>query len=134
MTEFDIYCSNKTDEIRARLLPVRTLIMNAGSDITESRVHFYLVYHIGALIVAKLDNGPKDLPRITFVGASELEDPNRLLNGKGPLRTISVKSETWFADHEAEITALVEQSYAKTEGRPERDLPMRTLRPDQPSP
>lgn len=134
MSEFDIYCQTKSGEDRAKLTPVRDAILHAAPAVSESRVHFYLVYHLGPITVVKLDLGPGGKPRLSFVNGSELDDPDGLLKGKGMVRTISIPSENWLEDHHAAITDLVAQSFRIMQSRWDGTGALRGLSPDQPSP
>lgn len=137
MTEFDIYCSNKSPEDRERLSPVRELILSIAPNLSESRVHFYLVYHLGPIPVVKLDIGPKEQPRLSFTNGSELLDTGKLLKGKSLVRTLQITNQSYLDKNESLLRDLLTQSYEIVNSRwdgvshmLERDR----LRPDQPSP
>ena len=92
MTEFDIFCQNKSPEGQERLRPVREMILDALPEVQESRVHFYLVYHLGSVAVTKLHLNAKEAPELTFVNGADLDDPANLLKGKSLVRTVKIGS------------------------------------------
>jgi hypothetical protein len=134
MDEFDLYCRNKSPEARERILPIRQLILNAAPEVSEGRVHFYLVYYFGGGAVAKLHLDAKQQVNITFVTGEDLSDPSRLLKGSSSVRTIKISSEAYLAKHSEAIADLVRQSFALIEERSEGSAIFVTLRPDQLSP
>lgn len=132
--EFDLYCKNKSPEARERIAPVRQLILDAAPDVSEGRVHFYLVYYFHSGAVAKLHLDAKQQVNITFVTGEDLSDPEKLLKGSSVVRTIKISSDTYLAKHREAIADLVRQSFALIEERSEGPGIFVTLRPDQPSP
>lgn len=139
MTEFDLYCRTKSDEVRRALSPVRDMILSALSecgapDVLESRVHFYLVYHMGSTTVVKLHPDAKGRPVLSFVNGADLKDEQGLLKGRSLVRTIPVRSDAWLEQKREAIVALLRQSHDIMKGRWDSATQMAVLGPDQPSP
>ena len=135
MDEFDLYCTNRPAELRARLEVVHRFIRNAlPADVQEGRAHFYLIYHLGSTTVVKLHSDAKGVPVLTFVNGSDLDDPAKLLKGKSLSRTIKLASDRWLETHGTALGDLLRQSYAIMQERWDGHTTMRTLGPDQPSP
>ncbi|CDZ42287.1 Hypothetical protein NGAL_HAMBI1146_50530 [Neorhizobium galegae bv. officinalis] len=132
--EFGLYCHGKAMEARERLTPVRQLILDTVPDVSEGRVHFYLVYYFGGGAVAKLHLDAKQQVNITFVTGEDLADPSKLLKGSSVVRTIKVTSDAFLEKHRSAIADLLGQSFTLISQRFEGSETFVTLRPDQPSP
>jgi hypothetical protein len=137
MTDFDIYCRNKSPEDRMSLLPIRDLILSISPELGEFRAHFYLVYHIGSVVVVKLHLNAKQQPQLTFLNGSDLVDERKLLKGKSLSRQVTISGPAYFEKNKDFIRDLLVQSFELMKSRwdgvsqiAERDK----LRPDQPSP
>jgi|GEM_PF-4044509 len=134
MNEFELYCQNKSDEDTALLAPIRDLIRATIPNTTESRVHFYLVYHYGPIPVVKLHLGTKGIRNLTFINGSELDDPDTLLKGKSLARMVKIGSNKYFEKNKDGIAALLKQSETLAKDRWDGKSQMTVLRPDQKSP
>ncbi|MCJ9670057.1 MULTISPECIES: DUF1801 domain-containing protein [unclassified Neorhizobium] len=132
--EFDLYCHGKPLDARERLAPVRQLILDTVPEVSEGRVHFYLVYYFGGGAVAKLHLDARQQVNITFVTGEDLVDPSKLLKGSSSVRTIKVTSDAFLEKNRPSITDLVRQSFALISERFDGSGTFITLRPDQPSP
>lgn len=137
MTEFDLYCHNKSAEGRRRLAAVRDIILAVAPKSDEGRVHFYLVVHKLGGTIAKLHLDAKEQVVITIPTGSDLQDPGGLLKGKAPrlAREIKITSDAYLTKHRDAIADLVRQALVLILERfADSTTPLTTLRPDQPSP
>ncbi|MGO7029046.1 DUF1801 domain-containing protein [Rhizobium johnstonii] len=132
--EFDLYCHGKPTDARERLAAVRKLILDAVPQVSEGRVHFYLVYYFGGGAVAKLHLDAKQQVNITFVTGEDLADPSRLLKGSSIVRTVKITSDVFLEENRAAIADLVRQSFTLVSERFDGSGTFVTLRADQPSP
>ncbi|MBX5166787.1 MULTISPECIES: DUF1801 domain-containing protein [unclassified Rhizobium] len=132
--EFDLYCHGKPVDARERLAPVRKLILDALPDVSEGRVHFYLVYYFGGGAVAKLHLDAKQQVNITFVTGEDLADPSRLLRGSSIVRTIKITSDAFLEKNRSAIADLLRQSFTLIRQRFDGSGTFVTLRADQSSP
>jgi len=132
--EFDLYCHGKPMIARELLAPVRKLILAAVPEVSEGRVHFYLVYYFGGGSVAKLHLDARQQVNTTLVTGEDLPDPSRLLKGASTNRTIKITSDAFFEKNRAAIADLVRQSFTLISERFDRSGTFVTLRADQTSP
>lgn len=134
LNEFDLYCHNKSTDVRRRLEQVRSLIQACAPEVAEGRIHFYLVYHLGGGPLVKLHLDTKEQPIMTFPVGSELHDPAKLLKGTSLSRTIKFTSDAYLTKHRDAISDLLTQALTIVKQRWDGSTAMITLRPDQPSP
>ncbi|NKL15593.1 hypothetical protein GFL78_27280 [Rhizobium leguminosarum bv. viciae] len=109
-------------------------MLDALPQVSEGRVHFYLVYYFGGGAVAKLHLDAKQQVNITFVTGEDLADPSRLLKGSSTVRTIKITSDVFLKKNRAAIADLVRQSFTLISERCDGSGTFVTLRADQPSP
>ena len=131
--EFDLYGRGKPPEARERLAPVRQLKLDTVPEVSEGRVHFYLVYYLGGGAVAKLHLDARQHVNINFVTGEDLDDPSKLLKGSSSVRTIKVTSDAFLENNRSAIADLVRQSFTLMSERFDGSGTFVTLRPDQQS-
>ncbi len=130
---FNLYCHGKPMMARELLAPVRKLLA-AVPEVSEGRVHFYLVYYFGGGSVAKLHLDARQQVNTTFVSGEDLPDPSTLLKGASTIRTIKITSDAFLEKNRAAIADLVRQSFTLISERFDRSGTFVTLRADQTSP